>query len=430
MTAAECLIVSARAAPSFDAYVLSESSLFVYADKVVLKTCGTTKLLEAIPVFLAEAAKLGMAPRRVKYTRSTFDRPEEQPLDGCFARETAFLEERFGALAPDGGNAFVLGSATKGVQWHVYVADDDSAAKRAERDAPAQYASGPGEGSECSTQEVGEETGADRAPTARASRPSPPKTTEPTVSLEVCMTDLCEKHAAHFVRDQNFVSSRATTEASGIAGVFPSMDVDDYVFEPCGYSMNGLCGDEYSTVHITPEAGFSYCSVEHSNVPVSVADPEAYARKVAATFNPGRFSLAVSTDAPLAAAADIRRVPSLPGYRRVQASHQEIDASGGAVSFYTFVKEAPGSRRRSSSSPCSSRWTSRWPRSSGRICGRRRAPSPCSPPDRTSTSPTRRPPSARRCARARPRPRGRPRSPASAPGRRWRSRSTSRARRA
>ena len=74
------------------------------------------------------------------------------------------------------------------------------------------------------------------------------------------------------------MSSRATTEASGIADVFPNMDVDDYVFEPCGYSMNGLCGDEYSTVHITPEAGFSYCSVEHSNVPVSVADPEAYAR--------------------------------------------------------------------------------------------------------------------------------------------------------
>ena len=86
MTAAECLIVSARAARSFDAYVLSESSLFVYESKVVLKTCGTTKLLEAIPVFLAEAAVLGMAPRRVKYTRSTFDRPEEQPLEGCLAR--------------------------------------------------------------------------------------------------------------------------------------------------------------------------------------------------------------------------------------------------------------------------------------------------------------------------------------------------------
>ena len=130
---------------------------------------------------------------------------------------------------------------------------------------------------------------------------------------------------------------RGSTCRRRIAGVCPTMDVDDYVFEPCGYSMNGLCGDEYSTVHITPEAGFSYCSVEHSNVPVSVADPEAYARKVAKTFNPGRFSLAVSTDAPLAAAADIRRVPSLPGYRRVQASHQEIDASGGAVSARRYL---------------------------------------------------------------------------------------------
>ena len=351
MTAAECLIVSARAAPSFDAYVLSESSLFVYDKKVVLKTCGTTKLLEAIPVFLAEAAALGMAPRRVKYTRSTFDRPEEQPLDGCFARETAFLERLFGALGPDGGNAFVLGSATKGVQWHVYVADDDAADEGAEyaehapgNASPDEASPHHGEGSECSTQEAdGECVVATRETRVAARRAKAP---EPTVSLEVCMTDLCETHAKHFVRDQSFVSSRATTEASGIAGVFPNMDVDDYVFEPCGYSMNGLCGDEYSTIHITPEAGFSYCSVEHSNVPVSVADPEAYARKVAKTFNPGRFSLAVSTDAPLAAAADIRRVPSLPGYRRVQASHQEIDASGGAVSFYTFVKETSGSRRR------------------------------------------------------------------------------------
>ena len=61
-------------------------------------------------------------------------------------------------------------------------------------------------------------------------------------------------------------------------------------------------------------------------------------RRVAATFKPGKFSFAVSTDATLGAAAEVPRVPMLPGYRRVQASHQEVDGSGGAVSFYTFVR--------------------------------------------------------------------------------------------
>ena len=309
MTAAECLIVSKRHCAAFDMYVLSESSLFVYPNKVVLKTCGTTKLLNGVPLLLKEAAAIGMVPRRVKYTRSTFLFPDEQPMGGDFDKETEFLEEHFGSLGPDGGNAFVLGSKLRGVQWHVYVADDDTANKPAHAETA--------EASDCSTQDV---AGVDAVPVARP-------VVEPTVSLEVCMTHLNTEHSKHFIRDDTFVSSRRTTEESGIAGIFPTMDIDDYVFEPCGYSMNGMCGTEYSTIHITPEDGFSYCSVEHSNIPVSRADPEAYVRQVCDAFKPGKFSLAVSTDAALAAAAEVRRVPAIPGYRRLQASHQEVDAS-------------------------------------------------------------------------------------------------------
>lgn len=64
--------------PAFDAYVLSESSLFVYPTKMVLKTCGTTRLLNAVPCLLDLAAGLGMTPRRCKYSRASYLYPELQ----------------------------------------------------------------------------------------------------------------------------------------------------------------------------------------------------------------------------------------------------------------------------------------------------------------------------------------------------------------
>lgn len=78
MEHAACCIVSARHNAHFDAYVLSESSFFVYPDKAVLKTCGTTKLLAAVAPLLELAAGLGMEPRRAKFSRASFLFPEQQ----------------------------------------------------------------------------------------------------------------------------------------------------------------------------------------------------------------------------------------------------------------------------------------------------------------------------------------------------------------
>jgi hypothetical protein len=70
--------VSATRSEAFDAYVLSESSLFVYPDKMVLKTCGTTRLLDAVPVILDLASALGMHPCRCKFSRASYLFPELQ----------------------------------------------------------------------------------------------------------------------------------------------------------------------------------------------------------------------------------------------------------------------------------------------------------------------------------------------------------------
>ena len=54
------------------------------------------------------------------------------------------------------------------------------------------------------------------------------------------MTDLHRDSAAHFVRSESFISAERTTKDSGLRALLPDADMDDYVFEPCGYSMNGV----------------------------------------------------------------------------------------------------------------------------------------------------------------------------------------------
>jgi S-adenosylmethionine decarboxylase len=74
------------------------------------------------------------------------------------------------------------------------------------------------------------------------------------------------------------------------------MEIDDYLFSPCGYSMNGILKNDaldfglgqYMTIHITPEPEFSYVSFE-SNVPLT--SYLEVIQRVLDTFMPGKFIL-------------------------------------------------------------------------------------------------------------------------------------------
>ena len=247
---AACTIVSERSNAHFDAYVLSESSLFVYPRKCVLKTCGTTKLLAAVPRILELAAKQGQEPLRVKYSRASYLFPDQQPSDHkFFCDEAAFLDTQFGHMGLQGGRAHILGDPLKGLQWHVYTAGADVPPHRA------------------------------------------------TQTLEVCMTGLCPVKASQFFRGDHFVNEEETTRVTGIRGLVPYADLDAVMFEPCGYSLNGLEGPGFLTIHVTPEEACSYASVELCGFNVGIYSPAEVVDRIAAIFEPKSMSVFVSTDA-------------------------------------------------------------------------------------------------------------------------------------
>ena len=293
--------------PAFDAYVLSESSLFVFASKLMIKTCGTTALLVAMPRILALAAEVGAAPRRCRYSRSCFKYPKRQPTPHrSWEEECDFLDAHFPATGRR--TARVLGEPGKGLLWHVYCAD---AAPRA--------------GAEPLQQQQ-----------------------PPTLTLEICMTQLDSTAAGGFIFGDHVPAAATVTADTGIRDMFPKAIIDDFVFEPCGYSMNGLQGPGLATIHVTPEARCSYASVEVSGSATDFC-PDALLRKAIGVFKPGRISLAVTVDAHCEG-ADVARVhatwakvPSPEGYARGAPSRAELPG-GGWVTHATFetVAVQPG----------------------------------------------------------------------------------------
>lgn len=308
MTLAHCTIVSSRSNAAFDAYVLSESSLFVYPTKWVLKTCGTTRLLNSVPRLLEVAAAVGLVPARCKFTRASFLFPEQQHFPHTsFDDEVQFLDKYFGEIDPAGRQAYVLGEAFHGLQWHMYVA-----------------------GRPVSTS--GER--------------------KHTFNLEVCMTELGEEAARQFFRTEQFVSSEQTTRDTGIVHLKPGAVIDDYVFEPCGYSMNGIDGTGLITIHVTPEKGFSYASVEISGYVEDMVDPSELLAAAVKIFRPGNISLAMSVDdASCKEGAEWGMNWQPPACYGFQGATCQNLACGGRVCYYTLTDGAEGKQAGCPSSP-------------------------------------------------------------------------------
>jgi S-adenosylmethionine decarboxylase len=89
---ARCTILSKISNNYVDAYVLSESSLFVYPYMLVLKTCGTTTLLRCIALLIEMGKKLGLEIDWVGYSRKNFNFPGDQAFPHqSFHQELEYL---------------------------------------------------------------------------------------------------------------------------------------------------------------------------------------------------------------------------------------------------------------------------------------------------------------------------------------------------
>lgn len=238
LDAAKCTIMSKKSNSSFDSYVLSESSLFVYPDHIMIKTCGTTRLLEALPILLQAAKAVDAEAVNIEFTHSNFMFPTSQIFPHTsFEHEVDWLDKMFA------GSAHIMGPV-KGARWHIY-----------------------------------------HAPLVS---PLPSLPVRQEVCLEIMMFKLDRTKMKQFFKSTS--TGPEITRSSGIVNLLPDYDIDEQLFEPCGYSCNGLDGDKYMTIHVTPEEGFSFVSFETNT---AMDDYTPLVERVLACFKPGAFGISL-----------------------------------------------------------------------------------------------------------------------------------------
>lgn len=290
-----CEILSKVSSPQMDAYLLSESSLFVYPNKFILKTCGTTttllcfdKLRELIHKYCHDPRFEFRSIYRVFYSHRSFLFPDRQK--GVHRSWEAELECLNSWFDESTSNAYILGDG------------DTAGSTKARRDETWHlYVNGTNEFNGCTGHRSSD------------------------ITIELLMTELDPHSSAQFELshsgDKATVSNPETEDVGHVVGEYlmhkcgldrivvpasadeqgpagttsPELKHDAFAFTPCGFSSNSIIdGDKYYTIHITPEKGWSYASFETNFTPSSsTASLPAVVDRVLQVVRPGRFALIV-----------------------------------------------------------------------------------------------------------------------------------------
>ncbi len=197
----EAKILSIVSSDHCDAYLLSESSLFVWDDRITMITCGNTKLCHAA-LFIIDH----LGEEKVEsffYERKNEYYPRKQSSD--FFDDVKCLNKIIK------GTAYRLGQPN---QHHLYLFHSDK----------------------------------------KYRQPSSDRT------IEILMYGLSSEASETFSKPNN--NSQSIRKFLNLSSVFPGFKLDDFVFSPVGYSCNAVKGREYYTIHVSPQEEGPYVSFE------------------------------------------------------------------------------------------------------------------------------------------------------------------------
>lgn len=222
-------VLSVLSSDTCDAYLLSESSLFVHDDHLTMITCGRTRLVNAVERILERVPPSDVA--LLMYERKNEHFPDRQL--------TSFYQDaqRLASWIP--GRALRFGDEH---DHHVHLFHTTQ-----------PYAVAPND-----------------------------------TTLEILMHGLPEERSPRFIGCSRPTSGTLAGEW-GIETILPGFEIDEHPFTPAGYSMNALRGSEYYTIHVTPEQLGSYVSFE-TNVDFR-GDLQGLVSQVVEVFSPRSFDV-------------------------------------------------------------------------------------------------------------------------------------------
>lgn len=251
------------------AFLLSESSLFVWDDRFLIITCGETKLINSLDYFIEHYDKALI--KQLTYQRKNEYFSHAQP--SCFGDDVKLLSKyldgqayRFGPL--DGHHNFIFHYENE-----FKVSTDDK-------------------------------------------------------TYELLAYQISDKASA--ILSTPNLSKQDIRKLFKLDSLIPNFDIDDFVFDPYGYSLNAIYQDKYLTIHVTPQNNSSYVSFE-ANIDLVTLAPE-----ILAVLEPNSFDLLTYNEYEF----DQKVAQSIPSQFVAATKIEQTLSNGYQVKFCNFLRPA------------------------------------------------------------------------------------------